>query len=176
MPTQELFMRSRNGIVATLIVITVVMYLLPPAYLMVTSFATGAAIADLIWAFPDEYFWYWFPTAGLSSVSAALVYRADKIDKRLLLSIGAAGVWLLFIVNVGIYLQLLLLPGWITFVVLTSIFAYSPFFVLKRLTRSACQFSGSLLEHLAFVASFALPQIYVVFAGMFDPKFFHFYF
>ncbi len=172
----EYFLRMRDGIVAMLIVIAITMYLLPPAYLMVKSFGTATPFTDHIWQLPDEMFLYWFPVAGLASISAVLLYRAEKLHKRLLISIVVAFIWLLFIVNLGIFPQFLLLPGWAMFVVITSSLAYPPYFALRHLTRGSCRFSGSVLEHLAVFASFALPQMFVVFGYMFDPKFFDFFF
>ena len=139
----------RNSIVAALIIVTVTMYLLPPAYLMVKSFGTGTPFTDYIWQLPDEIFLYWFSIAGLSSISAVLLYRAEKLGKRLTISIGMAFVWLLLIVNFGIFPQFLLFPGWIAFITITSSLAYPPYFALKHLTKDTCRFSGSILEHLA---------------------------
>jgi len=175
MSALDYFLRMRNGIVAALIVVAVTMYLLPPAYLMVKSFATATPFTDRIWQLPDEMFLYWFPLAGLSSISAVLIYRAEKLHKRLPISIGLAFIWLMLIVNLGIFPQFLF-PGWITFVVITLSLAYPPYFALRHLTRGSCRFSGSVLEHLAVVASFALPQMFVVFSYMFSSKYFSFYF
>jgi len=48
--------------------------------------------------------------------------------------------------------------------------------LLRWILRDECRFSGSVLEHLAFYAAFALPQMYIVFSGMLGPKFFEFFF
>jgi hypothetical protein len=166
----------RNGIVAILIVIAVAMFLVPPAYLMAKSYGSNTPFTDHIWQLPDELFLYWFPAAGLSSISAVLLYRAEKLHRRLSIAIGAAFIWLFLIVNFGIFPQFLLFPGWITFAVITSSLAYPPYFALRWLTQGICGFSGSVLEHLAIFGSFALPQMFIVFGYMFDRKYFDFYF
>ncbi|WNK00104.1 hypothetical protein L2D14_01440 [Thalassospiraceae bacterium LMO-JJ14] len=177
MPMQELFMRSRNGIVATLIVITVVMYLLPQAYILVQVVKTNESVSTLISIASIEILWiyYWYPLAGLSAVNALIIFRTERLRKRVAFCLVAAAMWLFFIVNLITVIQFAI-PGWLTFVLGISILAYPPYFLLRWILRDECRFSGSVLEHLAFYAAFALPQMYIVFRGMLDPKFFEFFF
>jgi len=177
MPTLDYFLRMRNGVVAVLVVIAITMYLLPPAYLMVQHTRTGIPVSSLLWATSREVLnlFCWFPLAGLASVGAVIFYRADVFGFRMLISLAAASAWLFLIVNLITFVQFAV-PGWLTFVLGISLLAYPPYFALRWILRGECRFSGSILEHLAFFASFALPQMYVVFTGIFDPKFFDFFF
>ncbi|MCK5777819.1 MAG: hypothetical protein KAH11_03445 [Rhodospirillales bacterium] len=173
----DYFLRMRNGIVGILIVIAVAMYLLPPAYLMVQNTRTGMPVAELIWQTSGGIFnlFYWFPAAGIVSVCAVILHRAKTVGKQVALGFAASIAWFFLIVCLETFLMALL-PGPVTYVLGTLLLAYPPYFALRWLLRDECQFSGSLLEHLAFVAAFGLPLLFIGFSMMFDPKYFDFYF
>ncbi len=175
MPAQDTIARLRGIIVPMLIVGTVIMYLLPPAYFMVKSIATSTPIADVVWSMPRGYYGFWYPVAGFMSIASVVVYRVEIFHARFFFGLGAAAVWLLVTGNVGVYLQLMF-PRWLTNAAIIAALAYPPYFVIRWLLKDVCQFSGSALEHLAAFGSFALPLINLFFACMLDEKFFDFYF
>ena len=125
MPTHDSAVRIRSITVPILLVATVAMYFLPPAYFMVKSIAADTSVANLVWRLPRAYYAFWYPTAGFLSIAAVVVYRIETFHSRLIISLFIAGIWLLAIGNFGIYLQLMF-PGWLTNTVIIIALAYPP--------------------------------------------------